>query len=142
MTNARATIQTADILHVGNKTYMVHGLALPDELRTKIEETHREMGEQRRVWSSNWDGFYATLELRDSRLYLTALEIDWIGAARKPIVLGRANALFCAWFSGELLDVKLGKHGRNILRRDIFFFKDGVLVRTKVEKKPFWRKSL
>ncbi len=142
MTNARATIQTADVLQVGDKTHMVHGLPLSEDLRTKIEETRKEMGERLPVWSSNWDGFYVTLELRNSRLYLTSLEIDWIGDTRKPIGLGEGNDVFCAWFSGELVAVKLSEHGRNNLRRDVFLFKDGVLIRTKVEKKPFWKRSL
>lgn len=142
ITNANATIQTADTLQIGAKTHMVHGLTLSEDLSTQIEETRKEMGERRAVWSSNWDGFHTKLELRGSRLYLTSLEIDWIEETRKPISLGEENALFCTWFSGELIEVRLSEHGRNILRRDVFLFKDGVLIRPKVEKKPFWKKGL
>jgi hypothetical protein len=142
MTNAIATVQTGDVFRIGDQTHIVHRFELPADLLRKIDEVQKQMGDRRVTVSSNWDGFYSTLELRDSRLFLTSLEINWLGGTRKPIDLGPSNSIFCDWFSGELLEIKLGEHGRNILRRDLFLFKDGILIRTRVEKKPFWRRSL
>lgn len=132
-----ATPQVGDKLVIEEKVLSVYMFKLSDELRALVEE-QRTRGSRRLVRSNNWDGFYADLELREDKLYLSRLLADCPaeegheGIAKKVIPLGD-EAVFTSWFSGELRSITYGE-GRTIERTAHFFFENGVLVDKKGSK--------
>jgi hypothetical protein len=147
LTSANATVQVGDPLHVEGRTHYVVWFKLSPALMDQIEKMKAPLGEATIINSSNWDGFYATLEVRNTRLFLTSLAIDWHdgrGFTTKSIELNSTEGIFCSWFSGELVEFHFGKSlsPQITTRKDHFYFKNGVLTGQKVEKKPFWKRSL
>jgi hypothetical protein len=138
---AMGTAQIPEVmLWKGDKIY-VHNFYLSDDHkmyigRKIIREIYGTDGSGRIVQSSaNWDGFDATLELRDNRLYLLELTIDWPDEGpelirQEPIPL--EDDLFCDWFSGELRQYHPGWWAQQWTR--YFVFEQGVLVRVTKEK--------
>jgi len=115
---------------------------LSDELKERIEE-FRSSTDGWFTTSANWDGFYANLELRDEKLYLTRLSIDWSENdtfTTKDIDLERPNGVFCDWFSGELREVKMGKQ-RRIKKVVHMYFKEGVFTEMRSKKNPLSKKN-
>lgn len=133
-----ATPQVGDKLVIEDHVVYVHYFALNEEYDAKI----RKIESERDYYISstaNHDGFYAALELKDRKLYLTHLWIDGSTGSnrgRQPVPLstdGNSPAVFAEWFSGDLIHYhgqQLGyTHERS--RMVVMTFKHGVLMKMK-----------
>ncbi|MDQ8188549.1 hypothetical protein [Pelagicoccus sp. SDUM812002] len=137
-----ATPQARDELLIGSKTRHVLMFKLSAELEERIEELNSSTN-GRVTSSANWDGFYANLELREEKLYLTRLSIDWSEDGTfttKVIDLESPNGVFCDWFSGELREVKMGKQ-RRIKKIVHMYFQGGVLTEIESERNPLSKRK-
>ncbi len=137
-----ATTQARDKFVVGSKIHHVLMFKLSPELEERIEGLNSSKNGIL-TNSGNWDGFYAKLELREERLHLTGLSIDWSENdtfTTKDIDFGSTDGIFCDWFTGELRDVKMGKH-RKIKKIVHFHFLNGILTETTTEKDPLSKRK-
>lgn len=138
-----ATIQGSDPIEIEGETVFVKGIRLSDELNQRIENTKQEMGGRIVSVSSNWDGFYTEMEMRDEKLYLTNLSIDWYENneyTKKSIELPN-EGVWCDWFTGELRD-ETWKDYSKIVKITVYYIEDGILIGKKTKRKPFWKDSL
>jgi hypothetical protein len=139
-----ATPQAGDqlVLKKGSKVW-VHHFNLSDAASKKLDDWKKKKGYSGVSSTANYDGYYASLELREGKLFLTKLEVDahsdTIGFfdAEVPLsdIFGK-NDVSADWFSGELLEFFGESEGYTHYKSDvrIYVIDKGRLVETKEKK--------
>lgn len=127
-----------------DKKVWVHNFTLSDAADKKLDAWKDARGYRGVSSTANYDGFYASLELREGKLFLTKLEVDahsekkGFFAAEVPLpdIFGKKDAVPADWFSGELLEFFGESKGYTHFKSDvrIYVIKKGRLVETKEKK--------
>lgn len=139
---AAATGQMPDKMTYEGEVYPVHGFQLTEQINNNLHN-YRMTSKCAPIFvSSNWDGFYAELSLRDNRLYLMNLTTDWDkrpSSNCKPPTVNEvfgvtlpADGLFAEWFNGRLVNGYGECSDLSCSHYRLFYFKSGIL--TKVEE--------
>jgi hypothetical protein len=140
-----ATPQSADSLTTedGQKRW-VHLFALSETAEKALDSWKDQKGYGGVSSTANYDGLYASLTLKEKKLYLTALAVDahskQKGFFRDEVPLAKVfsskSPIFTDWFTGDLREYYGESEGYTHVKSNvrIFTFKKGVLIKT-VEKK-------
>ena len=140
-----ATPQAGDslVLAKGKKVW-VHNFALSAPADKKLDTWKDAKGYSGVSSTANYDGFYASLELREGKLFLTKLEVDAHSEKRGffedevPLsdIFGQKDAVPADWFSGELWEFFGEAKGYTHYKSDarIYRIEKGHLVKTTEKK--------
>ena len=140
-----ATPQAGDQLIVEDGTKKsVHNFDLSKTAEKKLDAWKKNKGYSGVTSTANYDGFYVNLQIKDSKLLLTKLEVDahsyWRGFFHADVPL---SAIFdgkgpvaADWFTGELWEFFGDSEGYTHVKSHVrvFVFKNGRLVKTKEQK--------
>lgn len=140
-----ATPQAGDQLILENGTKKsVHNFDLGKTAEKKLDAWKVKKGYSGVSSTANYDGFYATLQIKDGKLLLTKIEVDahsdWKGFfhAEVPIsaIFDGKGPIAADWFTGELWEFFGDREGYTPFKSHvrIYVFTKGRLVGTKVKK--------
>jgi hypothetical protein len=141
----RATPQAGDQLALEkDKKVWIHKFTLSEAADKKLDDWKEAKGYSGVSSTANYDGFYASLELREGKLFLTKLSVDAhsekIGffEAEVPLseIFAKKDAVPADWFSGELWEFYGESKGYTHFKSDvrIYVIEKGRLVETKEKK--------
>lgn len=142
---AIGTIQSKDKLDYKGQTHHVSGFNLSNELLLVLRKFKQNSQCYVEI-SSNWDGFHASLSIRDNKLIVDEIsfdinkENDNCATITTENVLGiivPVNGLFADWFTGCLREY----YGKPVIgdatqKTMYYHFEKGILI--KIEDKETW----
>ena len=129
-----STTQVSDELFHNGLIHKVYNFSLSDEFQTRFENYRIENPDRFYEMSSNWDGLYFKLKIKNNRLYLVSLKFDCDlnEYPKAEDIIGKFDSkegIFASWFSGEVIEyfgepylAHMSSHSR------IFEFKNGILI--------------
>ena len=127
----------------------VHNFKLSEPFKEKLKAWKSKNNSINVISTANHDGFYASFEIKNDMLFITKLEVDdhtdqnGFCHSEVPLfeVFGRVGPVPAEWFTGELREYfyECCDEGDELSIRwyaNIYVFKDGRLLETKLNQEP------